>query len=175
MQGLTHKFFERAQAILERAGLATPVSHVATGLGPDAWELGELQVFAILEPDATTERFKRFGSVTLLDLRDRGVRLYVSGQHGSQIHCVGGKQHLNLDALGVPPERRTSPVVIGPVERIRYASTRSGERVEYEHMFGYEFGSDYSELPVLIYDAHDKRMELVGGVYRVGRTMGVIC
>jgi hypothetical protein len=176
MQNLTQRFLAGAQSLLGRVGLATPAAHCAASeaLGASAWELGELRALAVLEPDAAAKRFTRTGSVTLLEFVGHGIRLWVSAD-GSQIHFVGGRQNMDLLALGLAPHGPGGgPAVIGPVERLRYVSTRSGERVEYEHQHGYEFGSDYSELPVLVYDQHERRMSLIGGVYRVGRTMGIV-
>lgn len=177
MQGLTQRFLAHAQAALNRVGLATPVAHVGPDNVPGAWELGELRGFSVLEPDAAATRFLRYGCTTLIDFAGDGIRVWVSGENGSQLHLVGGRQRLDLRKLRAAglAVGQASPIVIGPVERFRYMSTRSGERVEYEHMFGYEFGSDYSELPVLVYSPDEERMVLVGGVYRVGRSMGVIC
>ena len=173
MQGLGRSFLETAQRTLARLGLASGVAHVdSAGLGPGAWEMGELRGLSVLEPDATAAQFRRLGSTTLFDLESLGIRLWVSAS-GDKLHLVGGRQQLLLSALGLSAAG-SGPVLIGPVDRLRYISTRSGEHVEYEHLAGYAFGSDYSELPVLVYDPAERRLELVGGVYRVGRSMGVV-
>lgn len=176
MQNIGQTFLERAQRLLQRTGLATPAAHAAAPLPPDTWELGGLVKMMVLEPGAGAELGQRFGNVTVLDFTGRNIRLAVGpdaqGGKGGQIHILGGDQSLPakfLDAL-----TKSSPVVIGPVERLVYESERSGERELYEHMAGYNFGTDFSELPILVYDTADRRLQLVGGVYRVGRTAGVI-
>jgi hypothetical protein len=178
MQNIGHSFLDRAQRFLQRHGLASPSAHAAANLPPDAWELGGLAKMFILEPGAGAEFGQRFGNVTVLDFAGRNIRLAVGpdaqGGKGGQIHLVGGDQVLSANVLALLSSDKSTPVVIGPVERLVYESERSGKRELYDHMAGYDFGTDFSELPILVYDQGERRLQLVGGVYRVGRNQGVI-
>lgn len=156
----------RARNILGIENVLRPAEHV-TPLGRGQWELGVVDEIHLLEPGQE--------SVTVIgQLRQHAIRMIVDADQKMQF--VGGQQRMNLDRLGVSKERQAdSPVILGPVFRFVYVSGRSGSPERYQHKAGYEFGSSFDELPILAYWPSESRMDLMGGVYRVGRRSGIVC
>lgn len=156
----------RARDILGVEKVFRPAEHVSP-LGAGQWELGVVDEIHLLEPGQE--------SVTVIgQLRSHAIRMVVDAEQKMQF--VSGSQRIDLDRLGVSKERQAdNPVILGPVFRFVYVSDRSGSAERYQHKAGYEFGSDYTELPILAYWQGENRMELIGGVYRVGRRSGIVC
>lgn len=91
--------------------------------------------------------------------------MLASTPSGNQYLFVGGNQELDLREFGVNGKK--DKVSLGWVYSITYYTDKqhlSGpkEAWEYEHKFGEEGG----ELPMLVYDRMNERMELVGGSYK---------
>jgi hypothetical protein len=83
---------------------------------------------------------------------------------GRQMEIIGGDQSLELEDA---PEKGKFP--LGYATTIAYETDKhhlddsEGEVCQYQH----EFGEEGGELPMLVYDARNQKLELVGGDYTV--------
>lgn len=99
----------------------------------------------------------------------KGTKLCCSGK-GTQLYVIGGNQSLNLSDLGLEEDGKQY-YEIGPCFTISYiadkhhleGSVQQKNGSEYIH----EFGEDGGETPIMIYDALNKKIQLVGGSYKV--------
>lgn len=120
--------------------------------------LGELRELVVVEKP----KGKR-GTPVVFD-GDDNVML-ASTPSGNQYLFVGGDQRLEPRDFGV--REKKDKVSLGWVHSVTYYTDKqhlSGPKDawEYEHKFGEEGG----ELPMLVYDRLNERMELVGGSYK---------
>lgn len=103
-----------------------------------------------------------------VELNDFGACRVTTTPDGGQLYFVGGKQDLDLRALGLSSQLPKDHLTIGPVVKIWYF-TRKGfhdfEPTNYHHKFGENGGW----CPDLCYDVRNKRMYLTGGSYQVKR------
>lgn len=171
---MLRELLHKAQAMLTNHGVA-----IDDGTGHRACEGGVLGLPA---------RLAELGQVRQLHIREAGgglttvlmfssadnLRVYLSPESGRPerqlLHLIGRVSSGVMDACGVGRELRAqTPVVLGPLHRIVYAVKSWDGEPTYEHPFGYEFGSDGSEVPVLVYWAAERRLALLGGVYWVLR------
>lgn len=88
-----------------------------------------------------------------------------------QLYLIGGKQVLSeddLEALGLEWPQHDY-LVIGEVEAISYITAKYHLARQDRKMgpYRHEFGDEGGELPILIYDAMNDRMYLMGGSYVV--------
>jgi hypothetical protein len=94
--------------------------------------------------------------------------------NGDNIEFVGGDQSLDLEDLQVSEleiETNKRYVQIGEVFSISYFADKhhlTGPKSQaYGTEYIHEFGEDGGDRPILVYDARDKKMKLVGGSYKV--------
>jgi hypothetical protein len=84
---------------------------------------------------------------------------------GENLEIVGGDQSLEIE--GLPSHKGKAP--LGYATTICYETDKhhledsEGEVVEYQHKFGEEGG----ELPMVVYDVRNDKLELVGGDYTI--------
>lgn len=96
--------------------------------------------------------------------------VYLACDRDGNIEFVGGDQDLELEKLGIETNGHQK-VKLGYVATISYYADKhhlegpkyQANGTEYVH----EFGEEDGEMPCLIYDLRNRKMELVGGSYTV--------
>jgi hypothetical protein len=127
----------------------------------DLADLAGLEELVVARGD--TEYTLRFGH----DVRLAGAPPDPGEDVTRQLYLIGGDQQLDLDSLDIgATERNRDKIDIGRVASICYYARKDhldGKPAPYEHQFGEEGG----ELPLLVYDTRNRRLELVGGSYEI--------
>jgi hypothetical protein len=160
-----------------RMGLDDGTGHrpVTTPAGPGLpdgmSELGRVEQLHLREPGDV--------EVTALVFEPGELRAWLRGDDARHpgrktLELVGRVDAKVLDHLHVDAGRRAQiPILLGPLHRVVYSQGPPEAETRWEHAFGYEFGSDGSELPLLFYYPGPGRLVVLGGVYWVGIRSGI--
>jgi hypothetical protein len=127
----------------------------------DFADLGGLDEFVVIGRDGADEFTMRFGH----DVRVGGVlEERDGGKFAVQLYFVGGDQAIDLAEFGIDDPHDKD--LLGQVKSICYVTTKKHVKANNEP-FEHEFGEEGGELPSLVYDSLNQRLELIGGSYSI--------
>jgi hypothetical protein len=121
-------------------------------------DLGGMELLEIARPKVNI----RFG---------HDVRL-AANEDGTQLYLVDGDQVIDLK-LFKHADATKEAVVLGPVQAITYHAAKQhlAEEDKTPGAYRHEFGEEGGELPLLVYDTMNEKLNFAGGSYKIEKDM----
>jgi hypothetical protein len=129
----------------------------------DFADMAGLEELVVISRDGGEQITMRFGhDVRLCGGLDRPCT--EEDAKAIQLYFVGGDQEICLADFGIDTPHDKE--LLGTVQSIAYVTTKKHLNAR-NGPFEHEFGEEGGELPTLVYDNLNKKLELIGGSYAI--------